>query len=159
MSLLREVSAVFRKPVFFTVAALLATANWQSARADNEPLLRPDGSIAYRDWGLYRPGVPVLIEGPYIYYGRRFGDRAYYFPSNRRDPNAYRSPPPAGKPVPAEPWYRSWGSHSDFSAPVTAPASDAAVTLEGPSVMYAPNSRRRHRHHGDEPGKHHGDHH
>ena len=42
-------------------AALLLPAR-ELARADNEPLLWPDGTITYRDWGLYRPGVPILID-------------------------------------------------------------------------------------------------
>jgi hypothetical protein len=142
----REVWPVFRKPVFFTVAALLATANWQDARADNEPLLRPDGAVVFRDWGLYRPGVPTMVEGPYIYYGRRLGgNNYYYFPSNRHDPEAYRSPPPAGKPIPAEPYYRSWGTQSNVSTPATVPAA-TDIPAEGPSVIYAPdhNGHRRH---------------
>lgn len=132
-----------RKAVFFTVAVLLATASWQSARADNEPLYRPDGTITFRDWGLYRPGVPTLVEGPYVYYGRSFGNGYYYFPSNCHDPAAYRSPPPAGKPIPAEPYFRSWGTQSDMSAP--APAMPDVVLPEGPSVIYAPESRERRR--------------
>lgn len=135
---------MFRKAVFFTVAALLATASWQTARADSEPLYWPDGSVSFRDWGLNRPGVPTLIEGPYIYYyyGHRFGSGySYtYFPSNRRDPDAYRSPPPAGKPIPAERYYRSWGTQSDMSAPVTTPG--VVAVPEGPSVIVAPEIQR-----------------
>jgi hypothetical protein len=141
-------------------AALLFPAR-ELAHADNEPLLWPDGTITYRDWGLYRPGVPILIERPYrccygsdrlitkneggptyypsnasgpTYYPSNTRD-PYYFPSNRRDPDAYKMKPPI-RPVPAEPWFRSWDVGSD---PV--PASEPAqfdVPVEGPSVIYAP---------------------
>jgi len=129
-------------------AALLLPAR-ELARADNEPLLWPDGTITYRDWGLYRPGVPILIERPYRYGSDRLITKnegrstfypsnshdPYYFPSNRRDPDAYKMKPPI-RPVPAEPWFRSWDAGSD---PV--PASEPAqfdVPVEGPSVIYAP---------------------
>src|SRR5581483_1355180 len=96
-------------------AALILPAR-ELARADNEPLLWADGTITYRDWGLYRPGVPVLIERPYYCcYGRRITKNEgapvsydyypsntrdpYYYPSNRRDPNAYKMRPPI-RPVP-----------------------------------------------------------
>jgi hypothetical protein len=143
-------------------ACLLATALLfparEIARADNGPLLWPDGTVTYRDWGLYRPGVPILIERPYrCCYG---GDRLitkneggstyypsnthdpYYFPSNNRDPDAYKMKPPI-RPVPAEPWFRSWDVGSD---PV--PASEPAqfdVPVEGPSVIYAPGRDHRRR--------------
>jgi hypothetical protein len=135
------------------VAALGVMAPSAPARADNEPLLWPDGTITYRDWGLYRPGVPVLIERPYRYGGGGIvskNEGASYFPgsyasgvpasardpdfypSNQRDPNAYRARPPI-RPVAPEPFYRSWGTGSD-SAP--APASEAPP--QGPSVIVAP---------------------
>ncbi|HVT55318.1 MAG TPA: hypothetical protein VHD34_04635 [Xanthobacteraceae bacterium] len=123
------------------------------ARADNEPLLWPDGTIAYRDWGLYRPGVPILIERPYrccygplitkseggpvaspYFYPSNTRD-PYYFPSNRRDPDAYKMQPPI-RPVPAEPWFRSWDVGSD-PAPASIPAQ-VDVPVEGPAVIYAP---------------------
>jgi hypothetical protein len=110
---------------------------------------------------MYRPGLPVLIERPYRYGGGIVSknEGASYFPgnysnnapapardpdfypSNQRDPNAYRAKPQI-RPVAPEPYYRSWGTGSD-SAP--APATDPAP--EGPSVIVAPevdvNRRRR----------------
>ena len=135
-------------------AILLAVALVLPARADNEPLLWPDGTITYRDWGLYRPGVPVLIERPY-YYGYGGAGRLvtknegtsyfpgnardpYYYPTNHRDPDAYRMKPPV-RPVPAEPYFRSWGVGSD-SAPATEPSQ-----TEGPTVIYAPEEAPRRR--------------
>lgn len=113
----------------FVIAAALVLPVWGNARADNEPLLWPDGTITYRDWGLYRPGVPVLIERPYR-YGYGGSERLitknegapyypgnardpYYYPTNHRDPDAYRMKPPV-RPVPAEPYFRSWGVGSDW---------------------------------------------
>lgn len=137
----------------FVLAASLVLPVWENARADNEPLLWPDGTVTYRDWGLDRPGVPVLIERPYGYYG--YGGRLitknegapyypgntrdpYYFPTNHRDPDAYRMKPRV-RPVPAEPYFRSWGVGSD-STPATEPAQ-----TEGPTVIYAPEDAPRRR--------------
>lgn len=144
--------------VLFAAVALLPVQEF--ARADNEPLLWPDGTITYRDWGLYRPGVPILIERPYqCCYGRLITKNEggpishpggyfypsntrdpYYFPSNRRDPDAYKMQPPI-RPVPAEPWFRSWDVGSD-PAPASIPAQ-VDVPVEGPSVIYAPRPGRK----------------
>jgi hypothetical protein len=155
--------------VFIFAAALVLGA--QNARADNEPLLWPDGSVSYRDWGLNRPGVPILIERPYAYGYRYGGDgplitknesgayypRGYrnpdYYPSNFRDPDAYRMKPPV-RPVKPEPYSRSWGVGSD-----NVPASEADPT--GPSVIYAPEEGKldhgkKHGHEHAHP--HHSDH-
>jgi hypothetical protein len=138
----------------FVLAAALVLPVWGNARADDEPLLWPDGTITYRDWGLYRPGVPVLIERPYR-YGYGGSERLitknegapyypgnardpYYFPTNHRDPDAYRMKPRV-RPVPAEPYFRSWGVGSD-STPATEPAQ-----IEGPTVIYAPEDTPRRR--------------
>lgn len=135
------------------LAAALVLPAWESARADNEPLLWPDGSVSYRDWGLNRPGVPILIERPYA-YGYRYGadgplitknegaassyprgyNNPYYYPSNFRDPDAYRMRPPI-RPVKPEPYSRSWGVGSD-SAPAT------ETEPGGPTVIYAPEEGR-----------------
>jgi hypothetical protein len=144
--------AVNRSIAAFVLTAALMLPARELARADNEPLLWRDGTITYRDWGLYRPGVPVLIERPYSCcygYGRNITKNEgapdyypsnshdpYYFPSNLRDPNAYRMRPQI-RPVPAEPYYRSWGVGSD-SVPASEPAQ-VDVPVEGPTVIYAPN--------------------
>jgi len=161
-----------RPTAVFLFAAVLVFPAREIARADNEPLIWPDGTITYRDWGLYRPGVPILIERPYSgYYGYpggiiskdeskyppaqpaapaaavpavpRYYPGSYheqdYFPSNHRDPDAYKPKPPI-RPVPAQPYFRSWGTESDMT-PATQPQP------EGPSVIYAPDvdveTRRR----------------
>jgi hypothetical protein len=145
------------RPVALLVLASVLVSVPEAARADDEPLSWRDGTVTYRDWGLYRPGVPVLIERPYrccygydgrviskneggpTYYPSNAHD-PYYFPSNRGDPDAYRMKPPV-RPVPAEPFYRSWGAGSD---PNPAPASQPSpydVPVEGPTVIYAPKER------------------
>lgn len=155
-----------KRSIVLVFAALQFAALAAPAHADNEPLLWSDGTITYRDWGLNRPGVPVLIERPYRYSGGiathggivTKNEGASYFPgnysnnapapardpdfypSNQRDPKAYRARPPI-RPVAPEPYYRSWGTGSD-SAP--APATDP--TPQGPSVIVAPEidvDRRR----------------
>jgi hypothetical protein len=114
----------------FVVA--VAVSGPRPAKADHMPLLYPDGTVVYGDWGLYRPGAIVsFAEGPSVIAAPRYGSGSY-FPTNRYDPAAYRSPPPRPQ-VPAEPWYRSWGVQSD-PAPATIP-----TPYEGPSVIYAPN--------------------
>jgi hypothetical protein len=149
---------VNRSIAAFVLAAALLLPAREIARADNEPLLWPDGTVTYRDWGLYRPGLPILIERPYrccygsdrlitkneggsTYYPSNTRD-PYYYPSNARDPDAYKMKAPI-RPVPAEPWFRSWDVGSD---PV--PASEPAqfdVPVEGPSVIYAPGHEHRRR--------------
>jgi hypothetical protein len=154
-----------RVAAFVVFAALVLASG--VARADDEPLLWSDGTITYRDWGLYRPGVPVLIEKPFYGGYRSDGvvtknegahyypgttttgeavpyypgvDRDYY-PSNHQDPNAYKMKPKI-RPVQAEPYYRSWGMGSD---PAPAPAGDPQSMQ--PPIMVAPevdmNGRRR----------------
>ena len=95
------------------------------------PLIYPDGTVVYGDWGLYRPGVMTpIVEGPYTVVVPHYGTG--YYPTNRYDPGAYRSPP-ARQPLPAEPWFHSWGAQSD-STPAT-----IETPYQGPSVIYAPN--------------------
>lgn len=112
--------------------AAFVTFGTRDAKADNMPLIYPDGTVVYGDWGLYRPGAIVpFAEGPYVVASPRYTTGAY-FPTNRYDPGAYRSPPPK-RPIPSEPWLNFWGVQSD-SAPATVEAP-----YQGPSVIYAPN--------------------
>jgi hypothetical protein len=148
---------VNRLATAFTLTLVLVFSALQVARADDEPLLWSDGTITYRDWGLYRPGVPVLVEKPFS-GGYRFDgivtknegahyypsvtttdpapyypgvDRDYY-PSNHQDPNAYKMKPKI-RPVQAEPYYREWGTGSD---PAPAPAGDPQSMQ--PPIMVSP---------------------
>jgi hypothetical protein len=133
-----------RKLIATAFVAAFVTFGARDAKADNEPLIYPDGAVVYGDWGLYRPGAIVpFAEGPYVFAAPRYG--VGYFPTNRYDPGAYRSPP-AKRPIPAEPWFRSWGAQSD-AAPAT-----IDTPYQGPSVIYAPNFDRQA--HDKNPGGH-----
>ena len=122
---------LFRSLIVTVFVAAAVSFGPQHAKTDHMPLIYPDGAVVYGDWGLYRPGAIVpFVEGPYAVAVPRYG--IGYFPTNRYDPAAYRSPP-ARRPIPAEPWFQSWGAQSD-SAPAT-----IATPFEGPSVIYAPN--------------------
>ena len=121
-----------RKLIATAFVAALMTFGARDAKADHMPLIYPDGAVVYGDWGLYRPGAIVpFVEGPYAVASPRYATGAY-FPTNRYDPGAYRSPP-RKRPIPPEPWLNFWGARSD-SAPATIEAP-----YQGPSVIYAPN--------------------
>jgi hypothetical protein len=120
-----------RKLIATAFVAAFVTFGDRDAKADHMPLIYPDGAVVYGDWGLYRSGAIVpFVEGPYVITTPRYGTG--YFPTNRYDPGAYRSPP-VRRPIPAVPWFHSWGAQSD-SAPATIEAP-----YQGPSVIYAPN--------------------
>ena len=120
-----------RKLIATAFVAALITFGSERADADHMPLVYADGTVVYGDWGLYRPGAIVpFAEGPYVVPAPRYGT-GYYFPTNRYDPAAYRSPP-YRRPIPAEPYYRSWGAHSD-AAPATIEGP-----YQGPMVIQAP---------------------
>lgn len=118
----------------FVLGILLLTMN--AGRTDHAPYYRADGAIVHGDWGLYRPGhVTPWVEGPAVIAAPRFG-MGEYFPSNRNDPGAYRRRPPVDpRPIPPEPYYRSWGAQSQNPNP-----AGAAVyaPFEPPAVIYAP---------------------
>jgi hypothetical protein len=161
---LEGISAVKRSIAAF----MLAAAFCLPVRADNEPLLWPDGTITYRDWGLYRPGVPVLIERPYFGYGYDYGAgrrpvtkseavpylptsngeqftypaNSDFYPSNHGDPNANRMRPRI-RPVPPQPYSRYWGVGSDPDpAPASEPAEQTSVPVD-PTVIYEPDEHHR----------------
>jgi hypothetical protein len=116
------------------LAILLLAVN--GGRADHLPYARADGVVIYGDWGLYRPGhVFPWIEGPMVIGAGRFGT-GYYFPTNRNDPGAYRRRPPVDRaPIPAEPYFRSWGAQSGQIDPARA---TVYAPFAPPSVIYAP---------------------
>jgi hypothetical protein len=118
-------------------AAVLALAI-NAGRADHRPYVLPNGAVVHGDWGLYRPGhVVPWIEGPVVVTAPRYGFGAY-FPTNRYDAGAYRRRPPVDKtPIPAEPYYRSWGTRSESCYPDCA---TIYAPFEPPAVIYAPKS-------------------
>jgi hypothetical protein len=128
----REHILAVRKLIATGFVAAFVTLGARDAKADHMPLIYPDGTVVYGDWGLYRPGAMVpFTEGPYVAASPRYATGAY-FPTNRYDPGAYRSPP-AKRPIPPEPYLNFWGVESNH-APAT-----IETTNQGPSVIYAPN--------------------
>jgi hypothetical protein len=81
------------------------------------------GGVAWRDWGLARPGVPVEVEpGPYLIMAPP-PPNAYYPATGRRPPYGRKEIDPGPNrvlPPPAEPFHRSWSS-SPSAAVETAP--------------------------------------
>jgi hypothetical protein len=126
---------VFGRKGFFALMAAFALGT-PFLRADHAPYYLADGSVVYGDWGLYRPGhVAPWMEGPYVLGARRFGIGAF-FPTNRNDPGAYRRLPPVDPaPVPAEPYFRSWGSESPYFAPS---GVTSYAPFGPPDIIYAP---------------------
>ncbi len=128
----RERILAVRKLIAIGFVAAFVTLGARDAKADHMPLIYPDGTVVYGDWGLYRPGAIVpFAEGPYVVASPRYSTGSY-FPTNRYDPAAYRSPP-AKRPIPSEPWLNFWGAESN-AAPATIETPN-----QGPSVIYAPN--------------------
>jgi hypothetical protein len=67
----------------------------------------------------------------------RFGI-GQYFPSNKADPGAYRRRPPVDRvPVPADPYFRSWGAQSE---PYDSTRATYYTPFDPPAVIYAPKS-------------------
>src|SRR3984893_19579450 len=113
----RECNLAVRKLIATVFVAAFVTFGTRGAKADTMPLIYPDGVVVYGDWGLYRPGALVpFAEGPYAVASPRYATGAY-FPTNRYDPGAYRSPP-RKRPIQSEPWLNFWGVQS-ASAPAT----------------------------------------
>jgi hypothetical protein len=117
-------------------AVILLAMN--AGRADHAPQYYPDGVVIYGDWGLYRPAhVVPWAYGPHVVGAGRFGI-GQYFPSNKADPGAYRRRPPVDRvPVPADPYFRSWGAQSE---PYDATRATHYAPFDPPAVIYAPKS-------------------
>ena len=119
-----------------TIAIFLLAMN--AGRADHAPRYQADGVVIYGEWGLYRPGhIAPWADGPQVIPASRFG-MGHYFPSNRNDPGAYRRRPPVDRhPIPAEPYFRTWGTQSQQLDPNSA---TVYAPFEPPAVIYAPRS-------------------
>lgn len=119
------------------LAVILLAIN--AGRADHAPHYDPEGVVIYGDWGLYRPGhVTPWAHGPQVINASRFGF-GHYYPSNRNDPGAHRRRPPVDRqPIPAEPYYRSWGAQSQQLDPNSA---SVYAPFDPPAVIYAPRER------------------
>ena len=115
------------------IAMLAAMA--APAAADKRPVIFPDGTVVYGDWGLARPGHIVPFAeywGPQYYYAP-LAPQGYYFPSNKGDPFAYRSRATRQPSVPGPRYRRTWRTESDEPADLNPQAAP-----QGPSVIPAP---------------------
>lgn len=113
-----------------------ATALLAPAHADKRPVIHPDGTVVYGDWGLAgRNNLTPYAEywGPQYYYAP-LAPYGYYFPSNKGDPFAYRSRATRQPSVPGPRYRRSWSTESN--APADVPQR---YTPQGPSVIPAPS--------------------
>jgi hypothetical protein len=123
------------------VAVLLLDAS--TGRADHRPYVRPDSTVVYGDWGLYRAGhVPPWIEGPTVVEAARYGGPGYFFPTNRDDPGAHRRRPPEKSGPPPEPYYRWWGAESE---PPQSSRPTEYAPFAPPAVIYAPRDAYKHK--------------
>ncbi|MBX3522952.1 MAG: hypothetical protein KF807_07085 [Xanthobacteraceae bacterium] len=124
----------------FLIAAVgaiaLATAA-TPASADKRPVIHPDGTVVYGDWGLAGDNNVVPYAeywGPQYYYGPA-APRGYYFPSNAGDPFAYRSRATHQPSVPGPRYRRTWSTQSNEPADLPPQAAP-----QGPYVIPAPRS-------------------
>ncbi|MBY0532213.1 MAG: hypothetical protein K2P86_09610 [Xanthobacteraceae bacterium] len=109
------------------VAALAAPVS-----ADKRPVILPDGTVIYGEWGLAGAGNVVPYAeywGAYYYYAPR-GPQGFYFPSNAGDPFAYRARATRQPSIPGPRYNRTWSTESN--APADLPQR------QGPYVIPAP---------------------
>jgi len=149
--------AAHRRITSLLAGSLLLAAALPAA-ADNEPVIvvpgragvpvmmygvDVSGAVIEGEWGLNRPGVvsPTVIMR---YWGHDIYETpSAYFPTTGVRPRVGRLeviPPPNRRlPKPAEPYYRSWESHSD-PTPATSP-----TFYDSPPIYVAPqiSSHRR----------------
>jgi hypothetical protein len=121
--------------LFLLVTFLAAVA--APAGADKRPVIHPDGTVVYGDWGLAgRNNLVPYAEywGPHYYYVTP-SPQGNYFPSNAGDPFAYRSRATRQPSVPGPRFNRSWDTRSE------APADLNPYPMpHGPYVIPAPHS-------------------
>jgi hypothetical protein len=128
-----------------------------AAYADNEPVVvvpgRPGvpviingadatGAVVYGDWGLYRPGGVVVIEGGiWPPAASAAPDWPHYYPATGRTPAYGRKEidPGPHRPRIAPAYHRSWHTESD-SGPVTEypPFAPPPVVVTPPAVAPRP---------------------
>jgi hypothetical protein len=153
-----------RHLAFLLLAGSLLLAAGVPAAADNEPVIvvpgragvpvmmygvDVSGAVIEGEWGLNRPGVvaPTVIMR---YWGHDiYAPASAYFPITGQRPRVGRleviPPGDRRRTKPAEPYYRSWESHSDPS-PATSP-----TTYDLPPMVLAPQINPRRPAHGPTP--------
>jgi hypothetical protein len=156
--------AAHRNLKLLLLAGSLLLAAGAPAVADNEPVLvvpgragvpvmmygvDVSGAVIEGEWGLNRPGVvaPTVIMR---YWGHDIYETpSAYFPTTGQRPRVGRLEviPPANRrlPKPAEPYHRSWESHSD-PYPATIPAP-----YDLPPMVLAPQINQRRPAHAPTP--------
>ena len=142
--------------LFLGIAGLLFAGTM--AYADNEPVIvvpgRPGvpviingvdvtGAVIYGDWGLYRPGGAVVIEGgiwPLAGPGAVPDWPPHYFPATGRTPAYGRKEidPGPRHPGPAPAYHRVWGIESN-----PGPVTEYPPFVPPPVVVAPPGPRHR----------------
>jgi len=141
----------------FALGGMLCVAG--EACADNQPVVvvpgRPGvpviingtdatGAVVYGDWGLYRPGGAVVIEGglwPLVAFPPARDWAPHYYPATGRTPAYGRKEidPGPRRPGLAPAYHKSWVSESQ-SGPVT-----EYPPFAPPAVVVTPPGLREHR--------------
>ncbi|MGE0340414.1 MAG: hypothetical protein AB7O79_11125 [Xanthobacteraceae bacterium] len=122
------------RPILFLA---FAAALFAPAHADKRPVIHPDGTVVYGDWGLAgRNNLTPYTEywGPQ-YYRAPLEPYGYYYPTNKGDPFAYRSRATRQPSVPGPRYRRSWSTDSNEPADLPQP-----YLPQGPSVIPAPQT-------------------
>jgi hypothetical protein len=113
------------------VAAIAAPVS-----ADKRPVIHPDGTVVYGDWGLSGVNnLPPYAEywGPHYYYVP-LAPHGYY-PTNTGDPFAYRSRATRQPSIPGPRYRRTWTTESNEPADLP-----PRYMPQGPSVIPAPQT-------------------
>jgi hypothetical protein len=139
--------------VFLGFAGLLVAGT--AAYADSQPVVvvpgRPDvpviingvdatGAVVSGDWGLYRPGAPVVVEGGIWPPAAVTPDwPPHYYPATGRTPGYGRKeidPGPHRRPI-APAYHKSWVTESQ-PGPVTEypPFAPPAVVVAPPDARH-----------------------
>ncbi len=112
-----------------------ATALAAPASADKRPVIHPDGTVVYGDWGL--AGINNVV--PHAeYWGRQYyyvplSPYGEYYPTNKGDPFAYRSRATRQPSIPGPRYRRNWSTESDEPADLP-----QQYFPQGPTVIPAP---------------------
>lgn len=148
--------------LFLGLVGLIAAGT--AAYADSEPVIvvpgRPDvpviihgadatGAVVSGDWGLYRPGAPVVVEGGIWPPAAPAPDwPPHYYPATGRTPAYGRKEidPGPHRPHIAPAYHRSWVSESQ-PGPVTGypPFAPPAVVVAPPDARHQLPPDAKHR--------------
>jgi hypothetical protein len=145
--------------LFLGIAGLLFAGT--TAYADSEPVIvvpgrlgvpviingaDATGAVVYGDWGLYRPGGIVVIEGGIWPPAAAAPDwPPHYFPATGRTPAYGRKEVDPGphRPRIAPPYHKAWVSES-APGPVTEyPPVAAPPVVVAPPIVAPPEPRHR----------------